>query len=338
MKALAINQPGNARVIELPEPHALIGEALLKVSRVGLCGTDLSTFRGKNPLVTYPRVLGHEVAAELTSDVALGNKLLLAGSYVTLNPYTACGKCASCQRFRANACEYNETLGVQRDGALTAYVAHPADKMYAGSLSLQELCLVEPLTVGFHAVSRGGVTENDTVAVFGVGGVGIGAISGASRRKARVIAIDVDEGKLDLARRAGAEHAIHAMKENVHTRLRELTGGFGPQCIIEAIGRPDTFRAAVDEVAFSGRVVYIGYAKEPISYETKLFVQKELDILGSRNALPQDFCEVIGMLEAGAFPTEGVVTAVVHIDDAPEILREWDSHPERFSKIQVTLD
>jgi threonine dehydrogenase-like Zn-dependent dehydrogenase len=167
--------------------------------------------------------------------------------------------------------------------------------------------------------------------------VGLGAIAGASFRGATTIAIDLDEEKLGTAKMAGAQHGIHSQREDVHERLMELTEGRGPDVVIEAIGLPDTFRAAVEEVSFTGRVVYIGYAKEPVSYETRLFVQKELDILGSRNALPEDFREVIRLLEAGSFPVERAVSAVVPIGEAPAALARWSAQPASYTKIMVSI-
>jgi threonine dehydrogenase-like Zn-dependent dehydrogenase len=196
---------------------------------------------------------------------------------------------------------------------------------------------VEPLTVGFHAAARGRVTGEDVVAVFGCGGVGLGAIASAAFRGAETIAIDMDDAKLEIARKAGAKHLIHAKNEDLHERLTAITGGRGPDVMIEAIGLPQTFRAAVEEVAFTGRVVYIGYAKEPVAYETRLFVQKELDILGSRNALPEDFREVIRMLEAGRFPVENTVSAVIGMEDAARMLGEWSDAPGKFTKIMVEI-
>lgn len=335
MKALAVDAPGRARVIEVAEPPtAADSESLLQVRRIGLCGTDLNTFRGKNPMVTYPRILGHEVAATVLSGPSDSPA---AGSDVTLSPYTACGKCPSCRRGRVNACQFNQTLGVQRNGALTERITYASDKLYTGNLSIEELCLVEPLTVGVHASARGNVSAIDTVAIFGCGGVGLGAVAGAAFRGARVIAIDVDDKKLELAQQAGATDVIHSSREDLHQRLSTLTAGEGPSCIIEAIGLPQTFRAAVEEVAFSGRVVYIGYAKEPVSYETRLFVQKELQILGSRNALPADFLEVIRMLETKRFPVQQSISAIVPIEEAPEMLRRWSENPSSFAKIMVNI-
>jgi threonine dehydrogenase-like Zn-dependent dehydrogenase len=337
MKAVVVHEPGKATLAEIPEPSNGLGEALLQVRMIGLCGTDLNTFRGKNPLVSFPRVLGHEVAATiLHTNSGLLNGLS-EGTAVTLAPYTACGQCASCLRGRPNACRSNQTLGVQRDGALTERIAIPIEKLYGAHLSLKELCIVEPLTVGFHAVARGRVTAQDTVAVFGCGGVGLGAISAAAFHGARVIAIDMDDAKLEIARKAGASEFVHSGKEDLHLRLSKLTDGRGPDCIIEAIGLTQTFRASVEEVAFTGRVVYIGYAKEPVAYETSLFVQKELDILGSRNALPEDFREVIRMLEEGRFPVEDVISAVIPIEETPEMLKQWSENPTAFTKIMVQV-
>jgi threonine dehydrogenase-like Zn-dependent dehydrogenase len=337
MKAIVVDEPGKAMLTEIPEPSNDSGEAMLQVNMIGLCGTDLNTFRGKNPLVTFPRVLGHEVAATILHLGSGPSKDLREGTAVTLAPYTACGRCASCLRGRPNACRSNQTLGVQRDGALTERIAIPVEKLYTANLSLKELCLVEPLTVGFHAVRRGRVTNRDTVAVFGCGGVGLGAISASAFHGARVIAIDMDDAKLEIARKAGATDLIHSNRDDLHQQLSRLTDGHGPDCVIEAIGLPQTFRASIEEVAFTGRVIYIGYAKELVAYETSLFVQKELDIMGSRNALPEDFREVIRMLEEQRFPVNDVISAVVPIEEAPGILRQWSENPAAFSKIMVQV-
>jgi threonine dehydrogenase-like Zn-dependent dehydrogenase len=336
MQALILKHPGDVAVEMVRDPSVNEEEILLKVRRVGLCGSDLNSYRGKNPLIQFPRILGHEVAATIVHDVP-GRPDLVAGTDVTLSPYTSCGRCASCRRGRSNACQFNQTLGVQRDGALTEYIVEVPEKLYPANLSLKELCLVEPLTVGFHAVARGRVTARDTVAIIGCGGVGLGSVAASGFIGARTIAIDVDDKKLQLARKAGATDTINTTQESMHDRLVEFSAGHGPDVIIEAIGLPETFRAAVEEVAFTGRVVYIGYAKEPVAYETRLFVQKELDILGSRNALPEDFHAVIQMLEQGRFPVDDAVSAVISLEEAPEIFAAWSSNPSQFSKIMIRL-
>jgi threonine dehydrogenase-like Zn-dependent dehydrogenase len=337
MRALMIKAPGAASIEHVPQPQPEHGKILLRVRMVGLCGSDLNSFRGKNSMVQFPRIPGHEIAATIVEGLS-SLPGLAVGANVTMSPYTSCGKCASCLRGRPNACAFNETLGVQRDGALTEFITMPPEKLYPASLTIKELCLVEPLTVGFHAVARGRVTSADKVAVFGCGGVGLGAIAASSFAGATTIAVDLDDGKLHLAKKAGAAHIVNSAKSPLHDQLLELTDGRGPDVIIEAVGLPQTFRSAVEEVAFTGRVVYIGYAKEPVAYETKLFVQKELDILGSRNALPEDFRTVIKMLEERKFPVEDAVGSIVSLDDAPRILEAWCSNPLKFTKIMVQLD
>ena len=337
MRALVIRKPGEVAIETVPEPVRKEGEVLLRVRMIGLCGSDLNSFRGQNPLVQFPRIPGHEIAATVVED-RRSHDAITPGVNVTLSPYTNCRKCSSCLRGRPNACQSNETLGVQRDGALTEYISVPPAKLYHANLSIKELCLVEPLTVGFHAVARGRVTNTDTVVVFGCGGVGLGAIAASNFAGAKTIAVDLDDQKLTIARSAGAAYTINTSHESLHDRLSDLTNGHGPDVVIEAIGLPQTFRAAVEEVAFAGRVVYIGYAKEPVAYETRLFVQKELDILGSRNALPQDFQCVIHMLEGRRFPVDAAVGSIVSLDEAPAILQAWSENPSRFTKIMVRLD
>jgi threonine dehydrogenase-like Zn-dependent dehydrogenase len=339
IRAFVISEPGQFHFEDREAPQLPEGHALLRVRSVGLCGTDLSSFRGSNPLISYPRVPGHEVAATVVQLNGNAPEGIEIGANVAVSPYKNCGLCASCRRGRPNACQFNETLGVQRDGAMAELIAVPYSRLiFAGGMPLRTLGVVEPLTVGFHAVSRGRVTPSDTVAVFGCGGVGLGAVAGAAFRGARVIGVDVEHAKLDLARKAGAALTIHSGEEVLHDRLAELTGGHGPDVIIEAIGNPATFRAAVEEVAWTGRVVYIGYAKEPVSYETRWFVQKELDIIGSRNALPEDFAATVEMLRQGSFPVEEAISHVFPFEQAGEAFASWSAKPGGFRKILVEVN
>ena len=338
MRAFVIDEPGKARVIDVERPAPGAEEVLLRTRVVGMCGTDLSTFRGKNPLVSYPRIPGHEIAATIEQTGSAVPAIFQPGMNITLSPYTSCGKCASCKRGRVNACQFNQTLGVQREGAMKEYFTAHWSKLYvAEGLSIPELSVVEPLSVGFHAAARGRVSADDNVAVIGCGVVGLGAIAASAYRQARVIAIDVDDRKLAVAREAGATHLINSGSRNVHDELARLTDGPGPDVIIEAVGTPATFRMAVEEVAFTGRVVYIGYAKEPVEYETRLFVMKEIDILGSRNAL-DEFGTVIEALRGGRFPVDSIISRVVGLDQAAEALQAWSDNPGAYVKVQVSFE
>jgi L-galactonate 5-dehydrogenase len=338
MKAFYITEPGSSVLGTLQEPAPSAGEILLETRLIGLCGTDLSTFRGKNPLVSYPRIPGHEIAATIA---AVGTEVpphLRPGLNVTVYPNTNCGMCASCRRGRTNACKSNQTLGVQRDGAMKEYFVAPWQKVFtADSLSLRELSVVEPLAVGFHAVERGRVIGSDIVAVIGCGMVGLGAIASAALRGATVIAMDLEDAKLALARQAGAQQAINSSHPSMHDQLLQITNGFGPDVVIEAVGVPHTYRMAIEVVAHTGRVVYIGWTKDPVTYETRHFVHKELDILGSRNSLTE-FPFVIDMLAKRTFPVEATISTTVPLADAGDALKRWSESPQSYTKILVEMN
>ena len=253
---------------------------------------------------------------------------------VTLNPYTNCGKCASCRNGRVNACQHNETLGVQRNGAMKEYIVMPWEKVIpAGLLTPKECALVEPMSVGFHAVSRAQVTDIDVVMVIGCGMVGMGAIVRSALRGATVVAADIDDEKLALAKQMGASYTINTKTEDVHQRLLEMTSGFGPDVVIEAVGSPATYQMAVNEVSFTGRVVCIGYAKSEVSFQTKYFVQKELDIRGSRNAMPQDFRAVIHYLERHTCPVDRLITKVIKPEEGLPTMQWWSQNPGKVFRI-----
>ncbi len=338
MKAVKITAPGRVVIEEQTKPVISPDEVLVKICYVGFCGSDLNTFRGKNPMAISPVIPGHEIGGiveEIGSDVPAG--LLEKGMSVTVNPYTACGKCSSCRRGRPNACRHNETMGVQRNGAMTDYIAVPWSKIIpAQGLTPRECALVEPMSVGFHAVDRAAVTDIDTVAVIGCGMIGLGAIVRAALRGATVIAIDLDDEKLALARELGATYSINSATSNLADELSRLTDGHGPDVVIEAVGSPFTYVAAVDNVAFCGRVVCIGYAKDDVSFHTKLFVQKELDIRGSRNAMPNDFAAVIRyFLAGGRKHAEKLISATVKPEETGDALAKWDAAPGKVFRILV---
>lgn len=336
MKAIQIVEPSVMKVIEMAEPQMGDEEVLLKMEYVGFCGSDLNTFRGANPMVKMPVVPGHEVGATI---VRVGKNVpegLMPGMTVTVNPYTNCGKCSSCRNDRVNACQHNETLGVQRWGAMREYLSLPWTKVIpVGSLSSRTSALIEPMSVGFHAVSRAQVTDIDVVMVIGCGMVGMGAVVRAAQRGATVIAADIDDEKLALACEMGAKFTVNTMSDDVQVRLMEMTSGYGPDVVIEAVGSPVTYRMAVDEVAFTGRVVCIGYAKTEVSFQTKYFVQKELDIRGSRNAQPSDFRAVIRYLERGTCPINRLISREVKPEEASAAMQQWAENPAKVFRILV---
>lgn len=337
MRSIQITSPGSVNIIESAPVQPKPDEVLIKIKYVGFCGSDLNTFLGRNLLAKSPVIPGHEIGGIVE---AIGNDvpkdIFNIGLSVTVNPYTACGKCSSCKKSRPNACRDNQTLGVQRDGAMSDYISIPWTKVIpAQGIPTRDCALIEPMSVGFHAVNRGAVTDIDTVMVIGCGMIGLGAIVRASMRGATVIAVDLDDEKLALAKELGATYAINSMKDDVHMTLSGLTNGEGPDVVIEAVGSPATYVMAIEEVAFAGRVICIGYAKSDVTFQTKLFVQKELDIRGSRNAMPEDFDAVIRYLRHSSCPVDKLVSRVIVPEDADKALKEWSENPGKIFRILV---
>ena len=336
MKSIQIVSPGKVQIADLPQPILEQGEVLLKIKYIGFCGSDLNTYLGRNTLTKYPCVPGHEIAATI---FAIGNAVpahLKVDQNVTVVPYTNCGQCSSCKKGRFNACQYNETLGVQREGAMQEYIKIPWQKLITDDqLSEKELVMVEPLTVGFHSVDRGRITDIDTVLVFGCGMIGSGAIIRSVLRGAKVIAVDIDDKKLELAKKIGAHHCINSKTINLHDALQVITNGHGPDVIIEAAGNPFTYQSAIEEAAFAARIVCIGYAKNEVSFATRLWVLKELDIMGSRNASPSDFEAVVNYLKTCTFPLDEMISRIVRPEEVAEAFSAWASNPGEVTKILV---
>lgn len=338
MKAITIPATGQMQVVEMPKPEAQAGEVLLRLEYVGFCGSDLNTFLGRNAMAKANVIPGHEIGAVIEAVGPGCPEDFKPGQIVTVNPYTNCGHCAACRNGRVNACEHNETLGVQRDGAMREYIALPWQKIIAvKDVTTRDAALIEPMSVGFHAVDRGQVTDIDTVLVFGCGMVGLGAVVRAVQRGATVIAVDLSQEKLDIAKALGATYGINSKEEDVVEKVREYTDGYGADCVVEAVGSPITYVTAVNAVGFTGRVVCIGYSKKPVEFETKLFVQKELDIRGSRNATPNDFRAVQRYLATATVPMDRFVSAVATPDTALAAMEKWAAAPAQVFRILVKM-
>lgn len=335
MKAIQIKGLQQIGLTEIEAPHQPeAGEVLIRMQYVGFCGSDLNTFLGRNGMAKANVIPGHEVGAVIEAVGPGVPDTLRPGMQVTVNPYTNCGHCASCRNGRVNACEHNETLGVQRDGAMRELMLLPWQKIIpAEGLSPETCALIEPMSVGFHAVARTEVSDIDRVMVIGCGMVGLGAIVRAAMRGATVIAADIDDEKLALARELGATFTLNTKTEDAHSRLASLTEGYGPDVIIEAVGSVPTYQLAVNEVAFTGRIGCIGYAKQDALLPTRLFVQKELDIRGSRNAMPSDFRAVIQYLQRGTCPVSRLISRIVAPEEVQSTMEYWMQNPGKVFRI-----
>ncbi len=332
MKAISLPEPGKVEIVDVPEPQVGPEDVLVEIGYAGLCGSDLGMYRGTFAIGTYPTIPGHEVSGTI---VARGSQVpdsIQNGARVTLWPYSECGICPACRLGRINTCQFNETLGLQRDGAMVERFAIHYSKVFSSQvLTLEELALVEPMSVGYHAANRGQVGEIDSVLVIGCGTIGMGAVAAAVRKGATVLAADVDDGKLELARRFGAQHTINSTREDLLEQVAHLTKDEGVAVAIEAVGLPQTYRLAVDAVSYAGRVVYVGYANQEVSYNTTLIVRKELDIRGSRNAL-RVFPAVIKMLEGRQQPFTDLITRVFPFAETAQALEDWSQNPAPLPK------
>lgn len=335
MQAISFSAPKEVEIIDIPEPEMGPEDVLIDVHYIGLCGTDLNAYRGRLALISYPRIPGHEISGVIA---AKGEKVpasISIGDKVMVSPYTTCGICPACRAGRPNCCQYNQTLGVQRDGAMSPHFAtHYTNVFSSTTLSLQELALVEPISVGYHAANRGQVSEVDTVLVIGCGAIGLGVIAAASRKGATVIVSDIDDGKLEIAQEFGARHVINSARQDALSEIAKLTNNEGANVVVEAVGLPGTFRLAIEAVCYAGRVVYVGYAKQEVTYDTTDFVRKELDIRGSRNAL-RVFPAVIKMIEQRQFPFTNLISRVYRFENAPAAFADWDSDPAAITKILI---
>lgn len=338
MKAMIFDAPGKIRITSATFPEMKPGEVLLKIKMVGLCGTDLNIYKGKMPLVSFPRIPGHEISAEIIDKGSEVPDSIKTGNAVTVYPYTSCGKCSACRLGKFNTCMYNQTMGVQRDGAMSQYFSVPYSKVFQNKiLSCNELALVEPLSVGYHATNRARVSEYETVLVLGCGMIGIGASLAALRKKATVIVLDMDEKKLSLIQSFGVHHVVNSMREDALSTILDITNGEGPDVCIEAVGASATYRLALEASSFGGRIVCIGYAHSEISLNTSLIVKKELDITGSRNAL-NEFSEVISMLEEKKFDTARLISSVCKMEEVDGAFQHWEKKPGDVIKILVEID
>ena len=335
MKSIVINQPGQVVFREDPMPVAKEGEALLKLLYGGICGSDLGSYRGTYAYFDYPRIPGHEFSAEIV-EVGENDYGLKKGMIVTCNPYFNCTHCYSCHRGLVNCCTTNQTMGCQRDGAFSEYVAMPLERIYDGKgVPPKTLALIEPFCISYHGVSRANIKPGDRVLVLGAGTIGVLAAVAAKAKGARVYVADVAEKKLQFAMDSfGLEGTLlNDSPEHFREQVEDVTGGDGFDVTIEAVGLPSTFQNCIDAAAFGGNVVLIGIGKKNLDFNFTTIQKKELNVFGSRNALKADFLELIDLVKAGGVDLEKIVTNVYRFADAPEAFAEFDRRAGEMLKV-----
>jgi 2-desacetyl-2-hydroxyethyl bacteriochlorophyllide A dehydrogenase len=311
MQTITLDQPGQLRLTstvapETPSP----GEALVRVHRVGICGTDLHAFRGTQPFFSYPRILGHELGVEvLALDTAACGTQIVIGDRCSVEPYLHCGTCGACRRGRQNCCVRLQVLGVHVDGGMREYINVPIAKLHrSAALSYEQLALVETLAIGAHAVQRTQIEPGEWALVIGAGPIGLATMQFASLAGARVIALDVNAERLEFCRTRGlTAHTIDG-RDDPLAALQELTGGELATAVFDATGNLLSMARAFEYVAHAGRLTFVGLAQGDVSFHDPSFHRREITILASRNSLPADFTQIISQIEAGAIDTQPWIT------------------------------
>jgi 2-desacetyl-2-hydroxyethyl bacteriochlorophyllide A dehydrogenase len=327
MKAIQLAEPKQFRVIDVPEPPAPgPGEAVVKVFRVGVCGTDYGGYLGKMPFFSYPRIPGHELGVEV---VAVGPDVtnVKAGDRASVEPYINCQRCYSCARGHTNCCENHQTLGVHCDGGLRPYFTIPARKLHVSkTLTFEQLALVETLGIGLHAVNRANPRPDETVLVIGAGPIGLSVIEFAKLAGSRVVVMDLNEQRLAFAReKMGVTETILSkgdFDEDVKT-FTELTGGKLGNVVVDATGSVRSMSTAYHYVGFAGRLVWVGITRDELAFTQPLMHQREMTFLASRNAVSPEFTRIIRLIEGGMLDTRPWITHRAPFAGMVEAFTDW---------------
>ena len=342
MKALLLAAPRDFRVVDVPEPDRPgPGEALVRVHRVGVCGTDISGYLGKMPFFTYPRIPGHELGVEV---VAVGDGVthVRVGDRCSVEPYINDPGSYASRRGFPNCCERLEVLGVHRDGGLRERFALPARKLHpAGSLTFEQLALVETLAIGRHAVARSGLQVGETCLIVGAGPIGLAVLEFVRLLGVDPVVLDLHEGRLRFVREAlGVTRTIPAGPAvDVEAAVRDATGGHLADVVIDATGSSRSMAAAFGYVASGGgRLVYVGITTDEIAFRHVTFHRPEGTLLCSRNALPGDFTAIIGLIEGGQINTDRWVTHHSAFADLPAAFPSYVQPETGVIKAVVSLD
>ena len=333
MKALFCMEPGQFAYQDIPETTAAEGQALLRVRRIGICGTDLHAYEGTQPFFNYPRVLGHEMALEVLEAPGF-----TPGEPVTIIPYFNCGTCIACKNGKPNCCVRMQVFGVHIDGGMKEVVAVPADKVLHGQgLSLDELALVEPLAIGAHGIRRAGLQPGETILVVGAGPIGLGIIALAKLSGAHIIVLDVNEDRLRFCREQLGVAATILAGKDVLQQVEQLTNGDMPTVVIDATGNLSAINTAFQYLAHGGRYVLVGLQKENISFSHPEFHKREATLLSSRNATTADFEWVIENMRNKKLDPAVFITHRAHFDEVGNVFAEWLKPANKVIKAMVEL-
>lgn len=323
MNYIVCEKPGTFKLKEKEEPVRNAGEALLRVKMVGICGTDLHAYAGNQAFFTYPRILGHELAAEVI-DIDSNINGIRAGDHVVVMPYISCKKCIACRSGKTNCCTSLEVIGIHSDGGMQEKITLPADLLIpAKKLTFKEMAIVEPLAIGAHAIRRASLQSGETIVVIGCGPIGIGIMKLAHMAGIKVIAMDVNQLRLDYAKdKIGVHSAVMANEDAVNT-VHSITGGDMATAVFDATGNKKALESGPDFMAFGGRYILVGLYNGSLVFNHPAIHAKETTVMCSRNATLEDFEQVISILEKKEFPVDSFITHEVGFKDMIAHFDDW---------------
>lgn len=339
MKAIRIYEPGRIVCEETSKPTPGPGEALIRIVAAGICGSDINTFRGTNGLVSYPRLIGHELAGIVESIPEDNIKGIQVGDRVIIDPYLYCGECYPCSVGRTNCCNNLRVLGVHIDGGMAEYHCHPADMLIRipEYMDWTAAAIAEPLTISLHGIHRGGLKAGEYCAIYGAGTIGILAGMVAQAYGAHAIVIDLLQERLAFAKSVGIEFAIDGTKGNVPEIVKQVTNGKMCQLVMECSGANTCIRETLDLVCHAGRITLTGWPHTETMLPTDIITRKEIDIRGARTSVGE-FEEAIELICSGRIDVSSILTKTVSISEAAETLLDMEMCPERYLKVVVRMD
>ena len=338
MKAVYLKSPRDVSVQSVEQPRRKANEILVKVRSLGICGSDIGAYLGVNPLVSYPRIIGHEVAGEVV-ETGPDETDFSVGDRVVLEPYVYCGKCYPCLHQRTNCCENLTVLGVHIDGAMSGLFSHPRHLVHKvpDGIDWKLLAMVEPLTISMHAVHRARLKEGEHAVITGSGPIGLLAAQYALHLKAKPIVVDPVAARLEFAKKLGVEFTVNPVEQDAVGQIKEITAGRMAEVVIEASGNAAAVRSSIDYVAYAGRISLVGWPKSEISLPTALFTKKELDIVGSRNSF-HAFPESIRLIAENRVDVAAVISKVIGFEEIPALVKDIAEHPGNYLKVIALKD
>ena len=339
MKTIKLSEPRTISCVETEKPGPGQNEALIRIQAAGICGSDIGAFRGTNKLVSYPRVIGHELAGIIEAIPEDNPKGLTIGDRVIIDPYLYCGTCYPCSIGRTNCCTDLKVLGVHIDGGMAEYYCHPADMLIKipDDMDWTEAAMAEPLTISLHGIHRGGLKAGEYCAVIGAGPIGLLAGMIAQAYGAHAILLDLVQERLDFAKELGIEHVINSGKEDVKEAIRKITGGTMAQLVMECSGSNAAIRSTLDFVSNAGRITLIGWPPRETSIPTDLITRKEIDIRGARTSAGE-FEKASDLIYTKRVDVRKILTRTGTLEEAPELIRDIERNPGDYMKVVIRME